>query len=70
MQKFMKAVEPRGDARAEWEFLHELVYESPARMDSRRIEGLFNQMAGNCRRSRLDLGGLGGHGRDGANDLK
>jgi NADH-quinone oxidoreductase subunit G len=33
VQKFMKALDAPGNARAEWEFLHE-------------IEGLFNQMAG------------------------
>ncbi|MGH7940704.1 MAG: molybdopterin-dependent oxidoreductase [Limisphaerales bacterium] len=45
VQKFMKAVEPPGDARAEWEFLHELVYNVTGRNGFLTIEGLFNQMA-------------------------
>ncbi len=45
VQKFMKAVEPPGDARPEREFLRELVATSPARTVPMTIEGLFNQMA-------------------------
>ncbi|HWF19816.1 MAG TPA: molybdopterin-dependent oxidoreductase, partial [Verrucomicrobiae bacterium] len=45
VQKFMKAVEPRGDARPEWEFLHELVYSVTGQNGFASIEGLFNQMA-------------------------
>jgi NADH-quinone oxidoreductase subunit G len=45
VQKFMKAVEARGDARAEWEFLHELVYNVTGQNGFATIEGLFNQMA-------------------------
>jgi NADH-quinone oxidoreductase subunit G len=45
VQKFMKAVEPRGDARPEWEFLHELVYNVTGQNGYATIEGLFNQMA-------------------------
>ena len=45
VQKFMKAVEPRGDARPEWEFLHELVYQTTGQNGFASIEGLFNQMA-------------------------
>jgi NADH-quinone oxidoreductase subunit G len=45
VQKFMKAVECRGDARAEWEFLHELVYNVTGQNGFATIEGLFNQMA-------------------------
>ncbi len=45
VQKFMKAVEPRGDARAEWEFLHELVLQVTGQDGYVSIEGLFNQMA-------------------------
>ena len=41
----MKAVEPKGDARAEWEFLHELVYNVTGQNGYVTIEGLFNQMA-------------------------
>lgn len=45
VQKFMKAVEPRGDARPEWEFLHELVFQVTGQNGYASIEGLFNQMA-------------------------
>ena len=45
VQKFMKAVEPRGDARPEWEFLHELLFNVAGQNGCRSIEGLFNQMA-------------------------
>lgn len=45
VQKFMKAVEPPGDARAEWEFLHELVEQVTAQNGVTSIEGIFNQMA-------------------------
>ena len=45
VQKFMKAVEPRGDARPEWEFLHELVHNVTGQNGFVTIEGVFNQMA-------------------------
>jgi NADH-quinone oxidoreductase subunit G len=45
LQKFMKAVEPKGDARPEWEFLHELVENLTGKNGYSSIEGLFNQMA-------------------------
>ena len=45
IQKFMKAIEPRGDARPEWEFLHELVFQVTGQNGFATIEGLFNQMA-------------------------
>ncbi len=45
VQKFMKAVEPRGDARPEWEFLHELVLALTGQDGATTIEALFNQMA-------------------------
>jgi NADH-quinone oxidoreductase subunit G len=41
----MKAVEPPGDARPEWEFLHELVFNLTGQDGFVSIEGLFNQMA-------------------------
>ena len=41
----MKAVEPRGVARPEWEFLHELVYNVTGQNGCVSIEALFNQMA-------------------------
>ncbi len=45
VQKFMKAVEPRGDARPEWEFLRELVDHVTGQDGMGTIEGVFNQMA-------------------------
>jgi NADH-quinone oxidoreductase subunit G len=45
VQKFMKAVEPRGSARPEWEILHELVFNVTGQNGFVSIEGLFNQMA-------------------------
>jgi len=45
VQRFMKAIEPRGDARPEWEFLHELVFSVTGQNGFVSIEGLFNQMA-------------------------
>ena len=45
VQKFMKAVEPPGDARPEWEFLRELVFNITGQGGFVSIEGLFNQMA-------------------------
>jgi NADH-quinone oxidoreductase subunit G len=45
VQKFMKAVEPPGDARAEWEFLHDLVHNVTGQNGFLTIEGLFNEMA-------------------------
>lgn len=44
VQKFMKAVEAPGDARAEWEFLLELVERACGPTGYGTIEGLFNQM--------------------------
>ncbi len=45
VQKFMKAVEPKGDARPEWELLHDLVENLTGKNGYSSIEGLFNQMA-------------------------
>jgi NADH-quinone oxidoreductase subunit G len=45
VQKFMKAVEPPGDARPEWEFLHDLVSNVTGQDGFLTIEGLFNEMA-------------------------
>jgi NADH-quinone oxidoreductase subunit G len=45
VQRFLKAVEARGDARPEWEFLHELVHNVTGQNGFVSIEGLFNQMA-------------------------
>ncbi len=45
VQKFMKAVEAPGDARAEWESLHDLVHNVTGQNGFVTIEGLFNEMA-------------------------
>lgn len=45
LQKFMQGVDGPGDARAEWEFLHELVHNITGQNGLNSIEGLFNQMA-------------------------
>ena len=45
VQKLMKAIEPPGQARPEWEFLHELVFNVTGQNGYVSIEGLFNQMA-------------------------
>ncbi len=45
VQKFMKAVEAPGDAKPEWEFLHDLVYNVTGQNGFLTIEGLFNEMA-------------------------
>jgi NADH-quinone oxidoreductase subunit G len=45
VQKFMKAVEPPGEARPEWEFLHDLVCNVTGQSGFQTIEGLFNEMA-------------------------
>jgi len=44
VQKFVKAVEPPGEARPEWDFLHDLVYNVIGQNGFLTIEGLFNQM--------------------------
>jgi len=45
VQKFMKAVEAPGEARPEWEFLHDVVYNVTGQDGFLTIEGLFNEMA-------------------------
>ncbi|HVY70982.1 MAG TPA: molybdopterin-dependent oxidoreductase, partial [Verrucomicrobiae bacterium] len=45
LQKFIKGLEAPGDARPEWEFLHELVHQVTGQNGFTSIEGLFNQMA-------------------------
>jgi len=45
VQKFMKAVESPGEARPEWEFLHNLVHNVTGQNGYVTIEGLFNEMA-------------------------
>jgi NADH-quinone oxidoreductase subunit G len=46
VQRLMKAVEPPGDARPEWEFLAEIARELGTASGFSTIEGLFNRMAG------------------------
>ncbi len=46
VQRFMKAIEPPGDARPEWEFLHELVNDLVGGNGACTIERVFNEMAG------------------------
>ena len=46
VQKFMKALDAPGNARAEWEFLHEIVENVTGQNGFSTTEGLFNQMAG------------------------
>ena len=45
VQKFLQAIQPPGDARAEWDFLHDLVYNVTGKNGFLTIEGLFNEMA-------------------------
>jgi NADH-quinone oxidoreductase subunit G len=45
VQKFMKSVEPPGDARPEWEFLQELALDTAGQNGFVSVEGLFNRMA-------------------------
>ncbi|MBI1840730.1 MAG: molybdopterin-dependent oxidoreductase [Verrucomicrobia bacterium] len=45
LQRFLKAVEPRGEARPEWEFLQELVHQVTGENLGPGFEALFNRMA-------------------------
>jgi NADH-quinone oxidoreductase subunit G len=45
VQRFMQNIQPKGNARPEWEFLHELVHGVTGQNGFASIEGLFNQMA-------------------------
>jgi NADH-quinone oxidoreductase subunit G len=45
VQRFMQNIQPKGNARPEWEFLHELVHGPAGRDGAASIEGVFNQMA-------------------------
>jgi NADH-quinone oxidoreductase subunit G len=45
VQRFLQALQPKGNARPEWEFLHELVFSVTGQNGFVSIEGLFNQMA-------------------------
>jgi NADH-quinone oxidoreductase subunit G len=45
VQRFLQALQAKGNSRAEWEFLHELVFNVTGQNGFVSIEGLFNQMA-------------------------
>jgi len=45
VQRFMQAIQPPGEARAEWDLLHDLVYNVTGKNGFLTIEGLFNEMA-------------------------
>jgi len=45
VQRFMQNIDPKGNSRPEWEFLHELVQGVTGQNGFSSIEGLFNQMA-------------------------
>jgi predicted molibdopterin-dependent oxidoreductase YjgC len=63
VQRFMQNVQPKGNARAEWEFLHELVQDVTGQNGFATIEGLFNQMAAEVPAFKnLTWGGLSDHG--------
>jgi predicted molibdopterin-dependent oxidoreductase YjgC len=63
VQRFFPAVQPPGDARAEWEFLAELVSIVTGQAVPQNIEGLFNLMAREVPAfAGLTWAGLGEHG--------
>src|SRR5271170_1438139 len=45
VQRFMQNIQPKGNARPEWEFLRELVHGADGQNGAGGIEGVFNQMA-------------------------
>jgi NADH-quinone oxidoreductase subunit G len=45
VQRFMQNIQPKGDARPEWEFLHELTRGLTGLNGYSTVEGLFNEMA-------------------------
>ncbi len=64
VQRFMKAVEPPGAARPEWEFLHELLFQIVDQNGYVSLEGSFNLMATEVSAfSGLTWAGLGDTGR-------
>jgi len=63
VQKLVQAIQPKGDARAEWDFLHDLLYNVTGRNGFLTIEGLFNEMAKDVPAFHgLTWAGLGDHG--------
>jgi len=45
VQRFLQNIAPKGNARPEWEFLHELVYGVTGQNGFSNMEALFNEMA-------------------------
>ena len=65
VQRFLKAIEPPGDARPEWEFLYELVFDLTGKDGCVTMEGLFNEMAAEMPPfNGLTWGSLGDIGRE------
>ena len=67
VQKFMKALEPPGDALPEWEVLHEIAHNVTGLDGIKSIEGMFNHMAGKVKAfkdAELTWAGLGDLGVD------
>lgn len=63
VQRFMQNIQPKGNARPEWEILHELVHDVTGQNGFATIEGLFNQMAAEVPSfNNLTWAGLGDHG--------
>ena len=67
VQKFMKALEPPGDALPEWEVLHEIAHNVTGLDGIKSIEGMFNHMSGKVKAfkdAELTWAGLGDLGVD------
>jgi len=63
VQRFLQNIQPKGNARPEWEFLHELVHDVTGQNGFATIEGLFNQMAAEVPAFKnLTWAGLSDHG--------
>jgi NADH-quinone oxidoreductase subunit G len=45
VQRFMQNIQAKGNARPEWEFLHELIQAAGGEDNATTIEGVFNEMA-------------------------
>jgi NADH-quinone oxidoreductase subunit G len=59
VQRFMQNIQPKGNARPEWEFLRELV-QGPSHNGAGGIEAVFNEMAGEVKAfNGLTWAGLG-----------
>ena len=63
VQRFMQALDTKGNSRPEWEILHELVFNVTGQNGFVSIEGLFNQMAREIPAfNGVTWAGLGDHG--------